>query len=347
MDLYPHALSIRLRPAMYIGGVNERGICELLEALMEEMIACRQGNPVFEWSVGDSGKLSLVAYGMNVEQFSRQIELQPTDAVLPVAGWACLVALSAELDANLDNGVSQLAFFSKSGEYEMAVATSRHEGERIKLDCTLDASIFTTAAVTFQDLVRSLRKFAFLYPGTKLFVAESAGDQQKLVFYQPNGLADELQNHLSPIAQLMPPTVRLSFIASLGERVAEVVFCYQYLRKDTHIVSYANRSETYDGGSLVEGVLEGIMDACNRVAEEKGMSVSIDRNNITSNLILLTAIKGEGLVFAGAIKHALDMPDVRTGMRQLTDDELYRYLMANDWEARQLLCKLKVDEECS
>ncbi|MBL0079859.1 MAG: hypothetical protein IPP53_12340 [Bacteroidetes bacterium] len=69
-----------------------------------------------------------------------------------------------------------------------------------------------------------------------------------------------------------------------------------------HIKTYAGNYETYEGGSLNNGILGGIILAIKTIAEKENIEIKINRKLLKDQLIVIAAVRGEDLIFEGSIK---------------------------------------------
>ena len=85
-----------------------------------------------------------------------------------------------------------------------------------------------------------------------------------------------------------------------------------------HIVSFANDIRTVCNGSLVDGVLDGLVSACKTYVKGNKQSLfKINRKKLINGLILICAVRGQEFKYGGSWKETLEDDAVKKEAKQL------------------------------
>ncbi|MBK9463176.1 MAG: hypothetical protein IPN94_28135 [Sphingobacteriales bacterium] len=66
---------------------------------------------------------------------------------------------------------------------------------------------------------------------------------------------------------------------------------------NSYSMSYANVDELVAGGSLIDGILDGIIAAIKYVSKKNNQKVEITRATLKEALILIASVKGDEFTF--------------------------------------------------
>jgi DNA gyrase/topoisomerase IV subunit B len=83
-----------------------------------------------------------------------------------------------------------------------------------------------------------------------------------------------------------------------------------------YILSFANEKQTIYGGSLVQGIKDGIFLAFKKYVEENQLTdYTLQRNNFLGGLIIVCFVRGDELMYEGGTKEKLYTPHVRSQVK--------------------------------
>lgn len=127
------------------------------------------------------------------------------------------------------------------------------------------------------------------------------------------------------------PEFKLTFDGKVNTNKYQIGIAY---RSDWYpapnVISFANDVPTIYGGSLVDGVLAGFMNACKIYVKENNMTNhKVVRKKFTNGLVLVCAVRGGDFKFGGSFKETLEDDNVKRQAKKITQ-KLALDLFKND-----------------
>jgi DNA gyrase/topoisomerase IV subunit B len=87
-----------------------------------------------------------------------------------------------------------------------------------------------------------------------------------------------------------------------------------------NVISFANDVHTVCGGSLVDGILGGLRNACKIYAKENNLTTfKINKKKFVNGLILVCSVRGENYMFGGSWKETLEDAVVKKEATKLVE----------------------------
>ena len=332
--------AVRVRPAMYIGSTDGRGLHHLVWEVVD--------NSVDEALAGycDRIDISIVpGNGIKVTDNGRGIptDIHPKEKVgtlqvvmtklhaggkfddnaykvsagLHGVGVSCVNALSIKLIATITRGGKIIRQEFTRGnpvapQYEVGTASPEEHGTTIEF--YPDTEIFTETEYNYETIATRAREFAFLNKGLTLTVSdertiaqEPAGEPLKSEeFFYPDGLGAFIEY----IDQNRKPLFEKPIVISTeaGTYPLEIAIRYTDSYQD-NLFSFVNNVNTYDGGTHITGFKAGltrvvIKHAAGKIAKPK-KDVEITGADVLEGLTAVIAIKIPQPQFEGQTKRKL------------------------------------------
>ncbi|WP_099765927.1 hypothetical protein [Chryseobacterium sp. 52] len=326
---------IRSRPGMYIGALNDYGYEELLNYLITDFIMLDIYE--FTFSLKKDNQLIIEVSGHKtflpiVNALKDLHNYQDNIFYLSLAG---IVALS-EFSSFEMNGKCILR--SKKGSPEILEDTDDHTLNRIKIEFTPDKEIFKDLIVSYDCLNELFKRFCFLNPQIKIkSIDESKFEKQINFFHYKNGLAEIIEYELKKNALYISPVFKLDFQKDTEFSYSlALAFVEDYGLKLNKIKVYANYKETILGGSLLDGIFQGLKKFFKEESLKRNLKLSVTNAKLRKYLFIYASVKGE-LVYLGSVKWKLGTPKVQTEIRKFVYDELKLYFTHKDEEIFEIL----------
>lgn len=337
---------IRKRPAMYIGDLALQGFKNMLGYFFDEINSSAGQIPI----TVEFKKDNVVC--IEVSQIDTQtiIELlQEIDKEVPVKLLALpvIAALAEQIHITVQNPPSLVVLWGNKGSYQMAASTSQEKDQKLLIEFKIDFDIFNKFDLDYDILNDFIRKYAYLNSNFKIKCIDSRHDEIRInIYYYPNGISHLLDYKIGK--QLYCNTsFRFDRKVKIDNYSFEISFAYLNVwLKHTDITSYAHNTELIFGGSLVEGILDGILTALKEVAAWQNKKVVINRKKIKEQLILIATVKGDeyDFVFKGSLKGELDMPKMKKQIKDYIHLELINYFKCNESIATMMLGKYTIED---
>lgn len=328
---YPWREHIRKRPGMYIGDMRMTGFNQMLEFFLAYVLPLDPGRFEIEITCLPDHHIRIRFSGEAAPKLRQAIaQLQVTDNPTDALDVGVLLALSAAIDIVIHHGGTSSVLKGHCGDFSVKEAVSNTREEGAWIDLHLDKEIFKDFELDYAHLNHFLRRFAILNPGLKVISIDNLTDElQRNVFCYPNGVFQLLDDHIS-LETHGPPMLRIDIDACVGGYVYKIGIAYSYFwRQAPFVRTYAGDKETYWGGSLQEGVLNGVLMAIKEIAQAENVDLQQGRRFYKKDLAVVAAVRGDHYVFAGSTKNELGMPQIRKDARQLVIEEMRQYFAAN------------------
>lgn len=253
-------------------------------------------------------------------------------------GVSVVNALSSRLEVSIKRNSKQyeIAFASgkiKSKLKEAGKVGQRNTGTLVKF--WPDKRYFDTTKYSVNRLLHILRAKAVLCPGLKITFLEEGGIKDE--WYYEDGLKDYIiastKNYISLPSQ--------PFMGSFSGDTEAVDWALQWLPEDGEVVaeSYVNLVPTSQGGTHVNGLRAGVLDAIREYCEirnllPKGLKITAD--DIWDRCSYVLSVKLEDPQFSGQTKERLSSRECVSFISGVAKDALGLWLNQHTEEADQI-----------
>ena len=362
--------AVRMRPAMYIGDVNTRGlhhlVYEVVDNSIDEALAgyCTKINvSILEDNsirVEDNGRG--IPVDMHEKEGRSALEVVMTvlhaggkfdkgsykvSGGLHGVGVSCVNALSS---------LMKVSVFRDGKEYEQEYSQGiptysvREVGDSSKTGTTThfkpDGSIFTILEYNYETLCTRLRELAFLNKGLELSITDyrvknEDGSYLTERFYSEHGLKDFIEYLDGNREKLMPEPIYIE--GQKQDIPIEVAMQYNTTFSE-NIHSYVNNINTHEGGTHLSGFRRGLTRTLKSYADKSGMleklKFEITGDDFREGLTAVISVKVQEPQFEGQTKTKLGNNEVMGAVDQIVSELLTNYLEENPKEAKQIVNKV-------
>src|SRR5690554_3215065 len=362
--------AVRMRPAMYIGDVNDRGLHHLVYEVVD--------NSIDEALAGHCSKINVTILENNsirVEDDGRGIPVDihekegrsALEVVMTVlhaggkfdkgtykvsgglhgVGVSCVNALSIWMRVTVHRDGKQYEQEYSKGIPQYSV---REVGESNKRGTVVeflpDNSIFTVSEYSYDTICTRLRELAFLNKGIELTITDQRNKKEdgEFVgerFYSEEGLKDFILYLDGNREKLIPEPIYIE-----GEKNnIPIEIAMQYNTSFTeNIHSYVNNINTHEGGTHLSGFRRGLTRTLKSYADKSGMldklKFEITGDDFREGLTVVISVKVAEPQFEGQTKTKLGNSDVMGAVDQMTSELVSIYLEENPKEAKQIVSKV-------
>lgn len=324
------AQHIRKRPAMYIGNLNQTGFNQLLEYFLVDLLSCGPQNIIIEVQFLPDNSFAIEVKNINTRyllDILENIEVKYTEAF----GIRVLLALSTETYIKIIKHPTVVIYWGGKGNYNSAASTAQQKENNALINFTLDPTIFNSFQVSYNYTNTFLKQFTMLNPGLKIISTDKTTNElQQRVFYFPEGVFHQLDSILALEPHQPDVFTLLKIQETINGYSYRIGLCYSHLYTQVfNIKSYAGNNHTYENGSLVDGILDGIKMAVKELAGKEKATVSISKKRLLDGLTIIASVTGKEYNWYGSTKHKLYMLEVRKTVKQLVSDRLTAYYSLN------------------
>jgi DNA gyrase/topoisomerase IV subunit B len=299
---------IRKRPAMYLG-TSDRMI-SLLKGLINNCLATVKSDACFfHITIRSEYDLELtVKSNGDISAFTNTFEQTAFDFYY----YRVLEAVSEKLIVKKKN-TSELSL-------------------RSRLDAT-----FIETSIDYWKLIEVVSLIACLNRTTEIRITDNRAPYPNLNYFAfPQGIKYLYDRSVAEATG--KPEFELAFDGELNGLFYQVFLGY---RTDwfpqPHVISFANDIQT-TGGSLIDGITEGLIDGCRWYVKAKHLEhYSIRKAKFSNGLILVASVKGDDFTYDGSIKETLTDNRVRRDIKKIVRSMVLDFMYANPEKAHEFL----------
>lgn len=364
--------AVRVRPAMYIGDVNERGlhhlVYEVVDNSIDEALAgyCTKIdvhiNPDNSITVEDNGRG--IPVDMHEKEHRSALEVVMTvlhaggkfnknsykvSGGLHGVGVSCVNALSDHMTVNVyrDGKVYQQEYSKGKPLYAVReVGATDKRGTKVTFHP--DGSIFTVTEYKYDILLDRMRELAYLNKGITIDITDLREMKEDGVtpvradhFFSEKGLRDFIGYLDENREKLMPEAIYIE-----GERKGiPIEIAMQYnTGYSENLHSYVNNINTHEGGTHLAGFRSGLTRTLKAYADRSGLlqkaKVEITGDDFREGLTAIISVKVAEPQFEGQTKTKLGNAEVRGAVDEAVSEMLENYLEEHPNEAHTIVDKV-------
>jgi DNA gyrase/topoisomerase IV subunit B len=302
--------AIRERPYMYFGS---DGIAGLFAGLLTEVIRiCNTGQIVYEIVIIQDNEFSLSFSSSDNQSLILQ-----------------------HLSAN-ENEFYVFLLTATSERFEIIPGDMK----KIEIRFSFDKTVIPDPIIDYLKLSEKMAGVALLNRQTAIITIDKRKKYLNQNYYHfPQGifyLFDKIKNEV-----LGKPEIEMIFDGEISSNKYQIGLAY---RTDWHpvpnIISFANDVHTVYGGSMVEGILDGLGTACrNYVRINNLKAFKINRKKFLNGLIIVCFVRGDDFKYGGSFKETLEDNLVKNQVKKLTEKLASDFLSDHKEKADKFLLR--------
>lgn len=359
--------AVRLRPGMYIGSTDTKGlhhlVWEVIDNSIDEHLAghCSKIDTI----IHKDGSITVIDNGRGIPTgMHEKLQKSALEVVMTVlhaggkfdkdtyqvsgglhgVGVSCVNALSSHLRAEVRR---EGKVFEQT--YEKGIPTSKvniigdADQTGTKITFLPDESIFETTLYKFDVLSNRLRELAFLNKGLTLTLVdereEEKGKYKTETFYSEGGLKEFVTFLDNSKQRLLEHPIHV--IGKEDNVEVEVAMLYNTSYSEL-IYSYVNNINTREGGTHVNGFRMAINRIFKKYGEDNGFFKKIkpSAEDFREGLTAVISVKVPEPQFKGQTKGELGNSEVTGIVSRAMGDILSAFLEENPKEAKRVMDKV-------
>lgn len=356
--------AVRLRPAMYIGDVGERGLHHLVHEVVDNSIdealagVCKNILVTLHkdgsCSVEDDGRG--IPTGLHPVKHISTLEVvmctlhaggkfdkgsYKVSGGLHGVGVSCVNALSSVAEATIyrDGKIYYQKYME--GKPVTPVETlgdTERNGTTIRF--YPDYTIFRVPGFRFSKVGDRLRELAFLNPQVTIKLFDER-DGRNESFQFEGGLVDFVKYVDDAVTAVVDPIYLAGENKNGSEVETQVRICFQYNNGyNENVLSYVNNINTIEGGTHVSGFRSALTRTLNAyAASNKNLKVQLTGDDFREGLTAIISVMVPEPQFEGQTKTKLGNGEIEGIVRQIVNDKLNIYLDQNPAVAKRILDK--------
>jgi DNA gyrase subunit B len=358
--------AVRVRPGMYIGATDQRGlhhlITEVVDNSIDEVMAGYADTVKVIIHADSSVTIEDNGRGIPVEEHHQRPGLSTLEVVMTIlhaggkfggGGYQISSGLHG-VGVSVVNALSEWCQVDVKREgilyrqrYERGVAVTPllevdlvEEYDSGTITSFLpDLEVMETRDYNFDILAQRFREMAYLNRGMTIFLRDERTDRE-VTFYFEGGLVSFVRYLNKDRGHLMARPV--STIRELDNVKVELAVQYND-GWNTAEFSFANGINTVDGGMHITGFRSALTRTLNDYARKMGFLKEKDSNltgdDVRQGLTAVVSVKVPNPQFEAQTKAKLNNAEVRPIVETITADMLTKYLEETPSEAKNIIAK--------
>ena len=347
--------AVRMRPSMYIGDVNVKGLHHLVYEVVDNSIdeALAGFCDHIQVTINEDNSISVRDNGRGIPtarhaggKFDK--DSYKVSGGLHGVGVSCVNALSTTLIAEIHReGKIWRQEYHKgipAGDVQVVGDTDR-TGTTITF--LPDDTIFYVTEYKYDILSARLRELAYLNKGIRLSLTDKreidpeTNAPRHEVFFSQHGLSEFVEYLDNTREKLIEDTID---IATEKNGIPVEVALHYNTGFSENVFSYVNNINTIEGGTHLTGFKRGLTTTLKAYAESHGMlsklKFDINSDDFREGLTAVISVKVAEPQFEGQTKTKLGNTEVGTAVSQAVSTVLENYLEENPREAKAIVDKV-------
>ncbi|MBQ6847708.1 MAG: DNA topoisomerase (ATP-hydrolyzing) subunit B [Clostridia bacterium] len=363
--------AVRKRPGMYIGSTGERGlhhlVYEIVDNAIDEALAGYCDKITVE--ILDDGVIRVTDNGRGIPVGINPQKGIPTVTVvftilhaggkfggggykvsggLHGVGASVVNALSSWLEVEVKDGEKIYKERYEKGNVSEAlkeIGTTTEKGTTVTFKP--DPTIFTdTTRYDYDTLLKRLREQAFLNAGIRVVLKDLRSDADLPDRTDDFKYEGGIKSYVEYILQGMKKDSLNSEVIYLSgqknDETAEIALIWS-TAYDNRVMSFANTLHTVDGGTHEQAFKQSLANIVNKYAFEfkklKEGNARLKGDDILEGVVAVVSVKLADAQFESQTKAKLGNTSVGQLVRDIVNDQLYKFLEENPNEAKIIVDK--------
>ncbi len=362
--------AVRMRPAMYIGSTDTKGlhhlVWEVVDNSIDEHLAghCTRVEVIIHAdnsiTVRDDGRGIPVDKHQKLGKSALEVVMTVLHAGgkfdkdtykvsggLHGVGVSCVNALSEYVKAEVHRAGK---IWQQEYERGKPISEVKPVGEAPDTGTIItfkpDSEIFETLEYKYEILANRLRELAYLNKGLTLILTDERdqdeqGSFRSETFYSEGGLAEFVQYLDETRTRLLEMPIHITG----GEENVQVEVAMQYNTSYTeNVFSYVNNINTHEGGTHVQGFRRAINRLFKQYGEDNGyfkkLKFTIAGEDFREGLTAVVSVKVPEPQFKGQTKGELGNSEVTGIVSRIVGAKLKYWLEEHPNEAKRIIEKV-------
>lgn len=362
--------AVRLRPAMYIGDIGERGLHHLIQEVVDNSIdealagycktirvklhsdgSCSveddgRGIPVGPHPVKQISTLEVVMCTLHAGGKFDKSSYKVSGGLHGV-GVSCVNALSSKLIATIhrDGKIYQQVYSEGNPQSDvLEIGTTDRTGTIIRF--YPDETIFKTVTFRFSKVSERLRELAFLNPNVVIELSDERDGRHESFHYE-GGLVDFVKYIDNSTTHIVKPIYISGSGTNGSNSLTKVEICFAYnTGYNENVLSYVNNINTIEGGTHVSGFRSALTRTLNAYATANKLNKEqLTGEDFKEGLTAIISIMVPEPQFEGQTKTKLGNGEVEGIVRAILNEKLTEFLDHNPSAAKKIIEKVTLAAE--
>jgi len=355
--------AVRLRPSMYIGSTDQRGLHHLVHEIVDNSIdeAMAGYCDKIEITINEDNSVRVADNGRGIPVEIHQVtKVSALETVMTTlhsggkfggrsytvcgglhgVGASVVNALSSWMKVEVKRDHKLYLQEYLRGTPKAAVkAVGKSDGSGTIVTFLADEEIFSKLDYNFELLAQSFREMAYLNKGVEIWFKDLRHDLDK-TFYFEGGIVSFVRhlNRKRAVLQAMPAYIT----KMLDSTIVEVALQYNESFTEATL-SFANCINTLDGGSHLTGFRSALTRVLNDYARKykflKDNEANLTGDDVREGLTAIISVKLTHPQFEGQTKTRLGNQEIKSLVESVVAEGLATYLEEHPSEGKRVMEK--------
>lgn len=314
--------NIRKRPSMYIGAVGltglERMVLSILDYFIQLSIDRKETTIIIEMM---GNQYSFSCHSKRGFYTDKPMEQQ----ISSYSFLAIINALSSQFGFGVEKfGKRIIRIYQQSELKKKALIPSKEIQERIELAFTPNEKVFNQSSISYFSLFHRCQQLAMLNSGLTIQLTD--GKQQKNYLHYKEGLVEYIYQKDSSITRVNHPLI----FKTVSHEV-EIQAAISKNNSTSIRDSFVNNHLPTDGGTHLDGFIQGAVDAMNQFLEKTQRLKYLTEENFSERFDFVLSIQMKHPRYIGAVKKKIRNPELYQILKESTFEEVSKYLKYNKY----------------
>jgi len=341
--------SIRKRPGMYVGSLDAKGIYVMIENFLLHLIMSYNLKEVIIELCTDnkvnitSSKLDILPFIQNMNTIKGEYDVRDLSILKKIMDIGVLIGLSESIKIQACSVAQIYTIEGSRGEFDLNT-NGASISDNLLIELLPDRQVFTNTDINFDFLNSIFRRIAYLNPEIKIISIDTGHNEyQRCVFHYPQGIFQKMDNLIAE-RTFNHPSFRLDIDTVKNDYHYRISLCSLGYTISPYMQSFASYVDTIYHGSLMDGVVKGIIQAVDDFSIKNNIKIDLSSEDILEEegFIIMASVMGDNFSFGGSLKIKLDMPQLETDVQEIVYEELSEYFEANAEKARNFVNRFRI-----
>lgn len=221
-----------------------------------------------------------------------------------------------------------------SGKFKIII----QENLKAEICFSFDKNIISETRLDYLKLSEKALQVALLNRKCEILTIDKRQKYLAQNYYHfPQGIFYLFERATSEV--LGKPEIKLTFDNKVNNNTYQIGLAYRTDWYPTpNIICFANNVQTISGGSLVDGIIDGLVSACKTYVKENNLtSYKINRKKFYNGLIVVCAVQGDDFKCAGSCIEKLESDSIKEEAKKVTFELVLDYLKYQKGKADKFL----------
>jgi len=355
--------AVRLRPGMYIGGVDQRGLHHLVHEIVDNSIdeAMAGYCDRIEVTIHKDRRIAVADNGRGIPtEIHPSTKVSALETVMTTlhsgakfggqsykvcgglhgVGAAVVNALSSWFRVDVRReGKLHRQEYQRGVPLSPVTVIGDADGSGTSITFLPDKEIFGKLEYDFDSLAQSFREMAYLNRRVEISFHDELHDHE-LTFYFEGGIVSFVRHLNRKRPKLHPRPIYIS--SMVDSTLVEAAIQYNEGFAESTF-SFANCVNTSDGGTHLTGFRAALTRALNDYARKykllKENEPNLSGDDVREGLTAIISVRLTEPQFEGQTKRRLGNPDVKNQVESIATEGMMRYLEEHPQEAKAIVEK--------